>query len=175
MKSMGPRKGAAPAGTILMLVAFAAMAGFIYWLSISAEPTDIQIQPAEEVEQRESELLRITTDSFAVDPSMFVGQRVRLINLQSTNLISGEIFTVGLDALGDYVIRMGEGPVSEGLVIFPGDNLHLNGTVRAMDQAEADSLVASGGIGEGQQEAVMINATYIVASEIELLDPEGGQ
>jgi len=175
MTSMGSRKGAAPAGMVLMLVAFVVMAGFMYWLAVTAEPSNIQIEPTdEEAEAAAPELLRITTDSFAIDPAVFVGQHVRLINLQSTNLLSGQVFTVGIDSI-DYVVQMGEGPTSEGIVIFPGDMLHLNGQVQRMDQAMADSLAASGAIGDGQQEAVMINPTFIVASDIEILDPESGQ
>lgn len=73
MATLKSRAGAARLGAPLMILSFLMVAGFIYWLSVTAEPTEIAVvDPGEEL------VNVVTLAEFSVEPGSYLGQVVSL-------------------------------------------------------------------------------------------------
>jgi hypothetical protein len=71
------RAGAAELGVPLMITSFLVVAGFMYWLSVTAEPTEIVLAEPEELFEN-----AVTFPDFAAGPGEYVGQLVSLEGIE---------------------------------------------------------------------------------------------
>ena len=75
---LGSRAGAAQIGPLMMLVSFVLVAGFLYWLSVTAEPTEIIT-----TEKRDGLAGNVVTfGAFSAFPTGYVGDTIRLQNVR---------------------------------------------------------------------------------------------
>lgn len=74
---LGSRAGAAQIGPLMMLVSFALVAGFLYWLSVTAKPTEII--PTEKREALTENV--VTFAAFSASPTNYVGDTIGLRNI----------------------------------------------------------------------------------------------
>lgn len=175
MTSMGSRKGAAPANTLLMVLAFATIGGFMYWLSLSAKSAEVEVAEAAASEMDFSDAVAVGADSFGVDPAAWVGRTVRISNLSVSGLFGTEAFFINIDAIGNpYVVKLGAGPLADGILVFPGDVVAVTGVVGDMSEELAASWVELGSISEGEDMVALINPTFITATIIEISTPTSG-
>lgn len=130
---LNSRAGAAQLGVPLMITSFVAVAGFMYWLSVTAKPTEIVLPDPRDVFANEISLVE-----FSGGPADYVGQVVSLVDVP----ISARFGNFGhwinlLDADRNGFI------------------LHLSDSLRA------DTTAATGTIGEGMLVALsgMVMAT----------------
>ena len=73
MATLKSRAGAAKLGAPLMIMSFLMVAGFLYWLSVTAEPTEVAVVEAD------SELVNLVTlADFSAGPETFLGRTVSL-------------------------------------------------------------------------------------------------
>lgn len=71
---LGSRAGAAQIGPLMMLVSFVLVAGFLYWLSVTAKPTEIV--PTEKREALTENA--VTFAAFSAFPTDYVGDTIGL-------------------------------------------------------------------------------------------------
>jgi hypothetical protein len=175
MTSMGSRKGAAGSTTILMVLAFVTMAGFLYWLNMSAESIEVEVVEAAGTEADFTGAVAVAADSFGVDPAAYSGQTVRISNLPVSGVFGQEAFFVTIEAIGNpYLVKLGADPIADGILVFPGDVVAVTGVVGDMSEELAASWVEAGVIGEGEDMVAMINPTFITATVIEISAPVDG-
>ena len=75
---LGSRAGAAQIGPLMMLVSFVLVAGFLYWLSVTAKPTEII-----PTEKREAATEKVVTfAAFSALPTNFLGDTIGLQNVR---------------------------------------------------------------------------------------------
>jgi len=160
-----------------MVLAFATMAGFLYWLNLSAASTQVEVvEDPTGTATDFSDAVAVTADSFGLDPAAFSGRTVRLVNLPVSGLLGAGAFFVTIETLGSpYLIRLGAGPLEDRLLVFPGDVVSLTGVIGEMSEELAAAWVEAGAIGQGEDMVAMINPTFITATDIEIMDaPAGG-
>ena len=75
---LGSRAGAVQIGPLMMLVSFVLVAGFLYWLSVTAKPTEII--PTEKREALTENV--VTFAAFSAFPTDYVGETIGLRNVQ---------------------------------------------------------------------------------------------
>lgn len=174
MTSMASRKGAAPAGMILMVLAFASMAGLMYWLNIAAQPSSLAVVEDPSGAGDFEGMIAVAADSFGVDPAAFLGETVVLSNLPVNQMLGPSFFLVEAGVTQNYLVRLGPDPVAEGVILLPGDVVSVRGLVGEMTDELAASWAEAGVLGEGEAVVALINPTYITASVVEVAGAAGG-
>ncbi len=87
MATFGSRRGFADRLSLpLMVVAFLAVGGFLYWLNVTAQPTEVAVaEEAGETESGASAILNVS--DFLQGPDQWIGQVVELTDAQATSTL----------------------------------------------------------------------------------------
>lgn len=136
MASLGSTKGSAEKLSLpLMIVAFLSVAGFLYWLSISAQSSEVAVQ--EEAAATET-LPTLEFSAFLVSPAQHVGQKVRLLRARVSSPLGPQAFWTGPDDR-PFLVKMGPELVAAHTKVLAEQILDLEGTVLIL----SDSMVAA--------------------------------
>jgi hypothetical protein len=120
------------------VLAFLVIAGFMYWLNISSEPSVVAV--AEE----EPTIDVVSVSSFAQNPTMYTGTPIQLTGVEVVDNVGSYAFFFGLPDGGRYLARLSPSIVSGGLVVLPGDRGTLVGTVQAMTDTVFEAWTQEG-------------------------------
>ena len=142
MATLKSRAGAAKLGAPLMVLSFLMVAGFMYWLSVTAEPTEVEVvAPAAALENV------VAFDAFSAGPAGYVGDVVSLEDITVNSLLGHHAFWTNLvDANGTaYLLHLSDSLVADTLVSVSDDIVvTVTGTVVAMNDSILDAWDAAG-------------------------------
>lgn len=136
------RAGAAKLGTPLMILCFLAIGGFLYWLSITAEPTAVVVE-----EVSDDELANVVAFAdFSAATSSYVGQQVSLEEIPVTSLLGPHCFWTSLDDAQQtaYLLHFSEAVLADSVSVTTGSSVTVSGTVIAMSDSILDAWQAAG-------------------------------
>lgn len=160
----------------LMIVAFLAIGGFLYWLSITSEPTEFTVAE-ESLDDQLGPALDLTLEQFGENADGYVGSRIRITNVEVRNLVGADAFWFAFpqEDVNDYLVRVDRGRVDADLQILPNDRLTVSGTVRAMTDSVIDVWDQWGVFGDdAQRPAVMVLESFLEADSIGIHAGGGG-
>jgi len=131
------RAGAVKPGVPLMIVSVLAVAGFLYWLSITAVPTEEMVVEADESDAAANQ---VTLRAFSDDIDGFVGQEITLADLQVTSLLGPHAFWTSLaDTLRTaYLVHLDAMLIADSVGVASGTMVTVTGMVEMM----SDSVLA---------------------------------
>ena len=137
MGDRASRRGAVDLGLPLMLVAFIAIGGFLYWLNMQAQAElAAKAAIAEEIAAEEAELAAmgdfISGETLQRDPSPFTGRVIAVEGLSIASLVGSQGFWLELPNNNPFLISLTEAVKAEGHTFSPGMTLTVSGTVYAM-------------------------------------------
>ncbi|MEZ4415152.1 MAG: hypothetical protein R3E10_05305 [Gemmatimonadota bacterium] len=135
----GSRKGASGAATLLMIVAFLAIGGFMYWLSLTAEPSQAVMVEEEEPEAMPGEGALVTVADFTGNPAGYVDQTIRMEDIEVVSLLGNHAFWTKLTNDQPYLVRVDPALFVNGLVLTAGGTADVSGTVRIMSDSVLDA------------------------------------
>lgn len=154
----------------LMIVAFLAIGGFLYWLNVVSEPTDIAV--AEEDPRAALPMpVPASLAQFTEEPERYQGERVRIPNVRVTDIMGTELFWIALadEDESTYLVQMDRDWIERDLQVLPGDVMTLTGTVHAMTEEVVEAMELAGAFTEeGQRGVVEAQESYLVADELEI-------
>jgi len=175
MADIGSRRGAANIGFPLMLLTFLLLGGFMYWLYVTAEPT----QPAvvEEVEEPEDTFAGTTVpaEELKTGAQMYEGQSVRLAGVEVSSTMGAQAFFVDL-------------PASESLPATPfliralpdagpraamGSSVTVSGILMPMTDSIVTDWVGAGIISENDRLLVEFASHFIEADQVQTTEAAG--
>lgn len=179
MARIGSRRGAAPSTTpILMALAFVAMAGFLYWLSIAAEERRVAVQEngedTTEVDTGPS-APQVAMSTFRADPASYLGQRIRVTNVRVSSLLgqSGRLFWLAPDD-NPYLVHR-DSTVAAGRQVRSGMRGSVTGTVHEMTDSVLDAWEAGGAFtSESDRFVAEFAENFIEADGIQLRESQAG-
>ena len=149
---------------ISMLVAFSAMGGFLYWLGITAEPTEVAVASEEETAQA------VSLNAFAQNPAIYEGDLIAVDGVEVQSLLGSQVFFVAFPDDSSYPIRLASATVTFGMQIAPNDIGRVTGTVHMMTDSVLDEWTAEAIFADDtQREAVAASSTFLLAQEVELV------
>ena len=136
------RAGSANLGTPLMILSFGAIAGFIYWLSANAEPTQIAVEEPSEVVSGDL----VSMAAFSTGPAGFLGTEIQLQNIPVASALGPHAFWTSLQDANDtpYLVRFGADLVAGGASASAGSRVDITGTVVAMSDSILNAWEAGG-------------------------------
>ena len=153
----------------LRIVAFLAVAGFVYWLSVTAQPTEIPV--AEE----EDPVMELSLEVFQTRSSEVVGERVRLPYVEVASNLGLQAFWFEFPDGNIYLARIGPELAETGFLVEEGDDVRITGVVHEMDDEVLDAWVNQGVIPPDARDMAAFAQTYIEADEVAIRVPEEAQ
>ncbi len=180
MWKLGSRRGAADSVTlVLMVVSFLAMVGLMYWLSQTAEPTQIEIVE----EEPESTTPVVPAVDFGVDPMSHNVSDIRIPNLEVASRLGDLAFWVQVPTQAPdgtmlntpYLVKM-DSTVAGTLEVRlrAGDRVTVEGIVFEMSDSVLADWTAAGAINEGNRIEAEFASSFLQASVVEARQPSGG-
>lgn len=173
MAQIGSRRGAAPSTTpILMILAFIAMAGFLYWLSIAAGESSVQVvengDDTTEVDTDDG-ATQVAMSTFRDSPATYVGQRLRVTDVRVSSLLgrTGRLFWLQPDD-NPYLVHR-DSTVAPDREVRSGMRGTVTGTVHEMSDSVLDAWEADGAFtSESDRFVAEFAETYIEAERFQL-------
>ena len=135
------RAGSVRLGTMLMILCFVVIGGFMYWLSITAEPTEVVV-----VEPEEAVLNAVPFEDFSAGTATYIGQAITLQGITVTTLLGQHAFwTELLDGQNTaYLLHFSEMLVADSTSVTVGTTVDVTGMVTAMSDSILDAWQAAG-------------------------------
>jgi hypothetical protein len=160
MGTFGSRRGFAEKLSLpLMIVAFLVVAGFLYWLNITAEPTE-PVAVKEETDRGPGVSAILDVDDFLADVARLEGQTVEVTDVRVTSRLGPQAFWIGPDDR-PFLVKLDPSALEAGVSVSSGQVLSVIGTVLMMTDSV---LVAWGDAGAFPTEGDRIVAEFAVGS-----------
>jgi len=177
MGDTASRRGAANLAMPLMIVAFLAIAGFLYWLNLQAQADvaarDVQEEAVEETAAAMSGTV-VAGEDLQVDPSPFEGMTVVVEGMTVASGLGTQGFWLELPNKNPFLVSMSEAVKAEGMSVTPGQVVNVSGTVVAMSDSALNAWSMAGAIGEGDRLAAEFATHFLEAQQIQVVGRVGG-
>ena len=139
---LNSRSGAVRPGTLLMLLSFLVVGGFLYWLSVTAKPTEVVIEePEDDVMVNE-----VAFADFSGGPPAYVGQELTLRSVAVTSLLRPHAFWTSLEdgQSTAYLLHFSDALQADSAAVTEGTSVDVTGTVMQMSDSILDAWEAAG-------------------------------
>ncbi len=167
------RRGASNLGMPLMIVAFLAMIGFMYWLNLQAKAQEAEKaavvaerQAADSVDNDDMGAITIPASDIQMDATPFVGQLVRLQDVPVASGLGKEGFWLEMPNKNPFLVSMTDAVKAEGAAPQPGQNVTVIGTILPMNDSVVSAWAAAGSIGEGDRLAAEFATHFLSAQRV---------
>ncbi|HSM05770.1 MAG TPA: hypothetical protein VK858_14230 [Longimicrobiales bacterium] len=181
MADFGSRRGATNLGVPLMLVTFLLIGGFMYWLYITAEPTEpVMVEEVDDGSDMD------TAGSTAVDPQelktgaeAYTGQLIRLQGLAVSQMVGQEAFFVDLPATAElpsqpFLVRLSPDLAASGATVAVGDRVTVVGSLMEMTDSIVADWVGNALINANEQMLVEFSTHFVEADQLNVGGASGG-
>lgn len=167
------RAGAAKLGTPLMILCFLAMGGFLYWLSITAEPTMIVVEEVSDTELGNA----IAFADFSAATDSYMGEEISLEDIEVTSLLGPHCFWTSLADGTPYLLHFTEVVLGDSVSLAQGSSATITGTVMAMSDSILEVWEAAGAFPQGEPERMQAEfaESFIEVSSIATDEAESGE
>lgn len=176
MSLLGSRRGQSNLGLPLMILTFIVIGGFMYWLYVTAEPT----QPAAvEIEEEEPETAAgsgsgtlVPVDSLKLSPEGYEGQLIRVEGIRVAQEMGNRTYYVDLpetpaQPASSFLVRLNDELAAAGTAAAMGTPLTMVGTLSVMNDSTVTEWQESGSIGEVDRMLAEVATHYLLVEEIE--------
>ena len=176
MAFFGSRRGAANLGIPLMLATFLLLAGFMYWLYVTAEPTQPpELDEAAETSSDDFMGTTVAAEELKTGADAYVGQVVRLRNLEVSSTMGSQAFFVDLpasDALPatPFLVRLMPS-LADSMQVGMGDRATVAGMLLLMTDSIVNDWVGTGAISENDRLLVEFATHFIEADQLDTTGP----
>lgn len=163
------RRGAVDMGVPLMIVAFAVIGGFLYWLSgQAAAERELAIVEDTVPTDEFSSVRTVAGEEIQMDPSPFEGQEIRLQNFEVQSTLGTQGFWLGMPNGNPFLVSMSAEVMAEGLAVGAGNVASVVGTVYAMSDSTLTVWTEAGTIEDGDRIVAEFATHYMEAVDVEV-------
>lgn len=176
MTEQASRRGAVEMGTVLMIAAFAVIAGFLYWLSGQAAAERAQVEIMEDSiaamadNDPYADAIPISANDITMDASGYEGQLVRLAPQTVASLVGQQGFMLDLPA-GPFLVSLSDELIADSLGITNDDVVRVTGTVTTMTPEIATGWQEAGRLTEAERMVAEFAVHFIAAEQVEVSPP----
>lgn len=153
--------------SLLMVVAVAAMAGFLYWVYQEAQSVESSLQPAME-DTASATGASLTAASLAADPGGAVGRSAALDSVEVSQNLGRGVFTVSLNDTLTYPILMDAQLLQRGATVYGGDRVTVEGRFYTLTDSIVQEWVDRGAIDAESGEDVPAVASFMLADSLDI-------
>jgi len=176
MATMGSRRGFADKLSLpLMLLAFVLVGGFLYWLNLTAEPTEVEIVEDSTGDERPSASAILNVEDFLANPEGQIDAVVEVTDARVASRLGPQAFWIGPDD-APYLVKMSQAIVNEGTTVLVESTVNITGTVYMMSDSVLNSWDTLGVFAnEGDRIVAEFATSFLEAMAIEVSGGGGGE
>ena len=175
MVDKASRRGAVDAGMVLMVVAFATMGGFIFWLTgqAAAERELTIVEDTVPVDEFAT-AATVSADDIRLDATPFEGQLIRLAAFDAETTLGTQGFWLAVPNGNPFLVSMSAEVIAEGIAVARGSSVTVTGTVYAMNDSTLTAWTEAGAIQEGDRIVAEFATHYLEAVQVVVRGGGGG-
>ena len=163
------RRGAADLSILLMLMAFAAIGGFLFWL-MSEAGAQRELRLLEDTTEVATDDIGSATTVSAVDlqtdPTLFERQNIRIAGLTLAGTLGTQGFWLELPNRNPFLVSMSEQVMAEGPVLPVGQPATVTGVLHAVGDSALTAWSEAGTISEGDRLAAEFATHFVEANQV---------
>jgi len=170
MADNASRRGAANLGVPLMIVAFLAMLGFMYWLSLQ-QGTDQNVAVSEDSAAADTSGIAGASTVSGTDlanAQPLAGELVRVSGLTVASQLGQQGFWLNLPSGSPFLVAFSPALLADSLAPQTGQIADVVGRVKEMSDSVVSAWTAAGTISEGDRAAAGFADYYIDATRVTL-------
>jgi hypothetical protein len=167
MADNASRRGAVDTGVILMIVAFATIGGFMYWLDGQADAERAASAVVEEETPEEDLSVRtITADDVRMDATPLEGQEVRMASFNIASLLGTQGLWLAIPNGNPFLVSFSPAVMAEAPSVSPGAVATVTGVIHPMSDSTLTAWSTAGTIQEGDRVVAEFAAHYLEATDV---------
>lgn len=171
------RRGAVELGTVLMIAAFAIIAGFIYWLSGQAANERaleiVEDTTTEVVDTGNPNATPVSASDIMLDASPYADELIRLEPQVVLSLVGQQGFTLDFPT-GPFLVSFSDEEIANGFTVANGNVVRVTGTVTAMTPEIAAAWQEAGRLTEAERMVAEFAVYFIQAEDIQVSQGAAG-
>ncbi|MFW6193518.1 MAG: hypothetical protein ACOC83_08515 [Gemmatimonadota bacterium] len=156
--------------SVLLVVALAATAGFLYWVYDQAQTLDQSVTPEMADTTATDDAGGVDADRLASSPEEAIGRDVGLDSLEVAASLGRGVFTVSLNDSVDFPVLMGSELVQQGATVYEGDRVDLEGRVYTFNDSIRTEWVGRGAVDSASVEDLPEVAAFLLAGTLDILE-----
>lgn len=161
------RSGFAGTSSLLLLLALAAIGGFLFWLYSQAQSLEEDVQP---VMDDTTEATVPTLESLAADPSSAIGEETILDTVVVADRLGRAVFSLRLNDTLTYPVLLEAAMIQRGLTVYGGDRITVGGQFYALSDSIRDEWLARGAVDSASADGVPDVASFLLADSVDILE-----
>ena len=168
MAETGSRRGAASTTSlILATVAVVAIGGLIYWLNVTAEPTQVELTPEDTAsEEPVSDVPIVALEDLRAEIAEYENIEFEMRGQTVNSLLGDQGFWIGPQD-NPFLVMMDSAMASSTDAVEPNDTLNVRGTLRTMADSILDRWEEEGVIsGQGERAVASFAEYFMNASQV---------
>ena len=153
--------------SLLMVVAVAAMAGFLYWVYQQAQSVDSSLQATMQ-DTASTTNGPLTASSLAADPAGAVGRSAALDSVEVGQALGRGVFTVSLNDTVTYPILMDAQLLQRGATVYGGDVVTVEGRFYTLNDSIVQEWVSRGAVDSVSRGDIPAVASFMLADSLDI-------
>lgn len=154
--------------SVLLVVALAATAGFLYWVYDQAQSLDQTVTP-EMADTTSTDTAGTDAERLATSPEEAIGQDVALDSLEVAGSLGRGVFTVSLNDTIDFPVLMGSQLIQQGATVYAGDRVDLEGRVYTFNDSIRTEWINRGAVDSASVEDLPQVPAFLLAGTLDIL------
>ena len=175
MADKASRRGAIDVGVVLMVLAFATMGGFIFWLTgqAAAEREVTIVEDSVPVDEFAS-ATNLSGADIQMNATPFEGRLIRLADFAVPGTLGTQGFWLEMPNGNPFLVSMSAEVMAEGLAVGSGSTVTVTGTVYAMNDSTLVAWTDTGTIQQGDRIVAEFATHYVEAVQVVVTGGGGG-
>lgn len=178
MADNASRRGAVSLSVPLMIAAFVAIGGFLYWLNLQAAEYEaaqlIEEEIPEEVVTIEGAVM-VAAEDIQLDAGPFEGQIITLTALPVASPLGTQGFWLEMPNRNPFLVAFNDDLIAQGSTARQGQTVAVTGVVFAVNDSILNVWSAAGTISEGDRLAAEFATHFIEAALVQVAGGAGGE
>lgn len=155
--------------TVLMLVAVAATAGFLYWIYNQAQSLDQQVTPQmADTASTEGTSGPVSATLLAQSPEQAIGREATLDSLEVAGRLGRGVFTVSLADTVEFPILLGSELIQKGTTVYGRDQVSVHGQVYTLNDSIRNEWLSRGAVDSASAEQIPASAAFLLADSVDI-------
>ncbi len=148
---------------ILAALSVIAVVAFLWWLSVKAQPTEVQVAEAADSTgtQAPIDATEVSLNQLASDVDGYRGQTIRVPDMEVASLVGQHAFWVQLPNSVPFLVKLDSTAMPSRAQLQTGSRLTVTGTVLPMSDSVLNAWVSQGTITDSQKNEASFATTFM--------------
>lgn len=153
--------------SLLMVVAVAAMAGFLWWVYQQAQAVDSSVAPAME-DSASVEQTEVTPATLASNPTSAVGRGAAFDSVGVTASFGRALFSVTVNDSLELPVLMNPDLLQRGVTVYGGDRVTVGGRFYTLNDSIQEAWVDRGAADSARAGEIPSLAVFMLADSVDV-------